>query len=675
MAYDSKGNIYAATGNEGKVLRMDPLGDVKTVLDTNELEVQAIAIDKSDNVYAATSPDGKIYKIKPDGTSQPFFDPEDKYIWSLAVDDTGNVYAGTGDQGKIYKIDSSGNGKLLIDTSETNITALAWDKHWKLLAGSDHNGILYSVEPSGKAFVLIDTEMQQISSIYSDPSGEIYFSAIAGIAAAPVRNPNANPAPNVVVPQQPPTPTSTDQGNDDNDEGDTSVTVEVGPTIVTQPTVSSQPHATGASQLYRINTDGFAELIYTADEDQIMDISAYKEGMVLLATGKKAKLIAVDANKKSTILLRAPEEQITSIIQINGRFYAATANPANIYELTEEHSSKGTYYSEVKDAQTTSTFGQITWKATVPVGTTLNLFTRSGNTRTPDDTWSDWTTAGTNPEGKRIENPRARYFQYKAEFNTTNAALSPVLRSVSIAYLQQNVRPQVLTINVQAPGILYRKQQIYPQESFAGLPEELQEDNPTNGASQVQTAYEISPLGKSEFRKGYRTITWNAVDQNRDDLKYDIYYRTEDQKEWFLLKGNLTDKVFAWDTSTMPDGTYLLKIVASDDPSNPAGVALNNFKISDPFDVDNSAPTIQVLKSSGDKSNRVLEVRATDQFSTIKELQYSTQPGEWKLVFPVDQINDSRSEDYRIEIKNPGPQIVFKCTDRVGNISTTKYSW
>jgi hypothetical protein len=260
------------------------------------------------------------------------------------------------------------------------------------------------------------------------------------------------------------------------------------------------------------------------------------------------------------------------------------------------------------------------------------------------------------------------------EFNTTNPTLTPVLRNVSIAYLQQNVRPEVLTINVQSPGILFRKQQIYPQESFAGMNKDLPEDNPATANSAQAQGYEISPLVKAEFRRGYRTVLWNAVDQNRDDLKYDIFYRTEDQKDWNVLVKDLTDKVYAWDTQTMPDGTYLLKIQANDEPSNPAGLALNNFKISDPFDVDNSAPTVQVVRATGDKGNRVLEVRAQDQFSSIKELMYSTRPGEWLLVFPVDQINDSRTEDYRIQLKDTGPQIVFKCTDRVGNVSTTKYA-
>src|ERR1041384_7395312 len=48
---DSKGNVYAATGNEGKVLKIDTAGKATTVLDTKELEVQAMIVGKNDEIF------------------------------------------------------------------------------------------------------------------------------------------------------------------------------------------------------------------------------------------------------------------------------------------------------------------------------------------------------------------------------------------------------------------------------------------------------------------------------------------------------------------------------------------------------------------------------------------------------------------------------------------------
>lgn len=658
---DSKGNLYAATGNEGKVIRIDSVGLATTVLDCAELEIHALLLDSSDNLYAASSPDGKIYKIKPDGTSKTFFDPEDKYIWDLAIDDSGNLYAGTGDQGKIYKIDSSGNGTVLLDTNESNITALNWSSEGKLLAGSDHNGILYSVEPGGRPFVLFDSDLEQVTSIYSRPDGLIFFSVIAGIPQAPVVKPQ-EPVQSSPLPSTGGLP-----GQDDDQEGSVSVEVSTQPTTYMFP---QQPQAPGASQLYRITPDGFPELIYTATEDQILDIIGYVGDSLLISTGKRAKIISVDQNKKSTILVKAPEDQITSLLSAGGKVWAATANPGSIYELAEDFSASGTYYSDVKDAHAPSIWGLISWKGSVPQGTTLTFSTRSGNTRTPDETWSDWAAAGSGLEGKTITNPKGRFLQYKAEFSATTTKVSPLLKSVRVAYLQQNLRPQVDSITLSGSGVIYRRNQIFQQDSFLGIAEDLPDEQEDQKAGQqAQSGFEINPVGKQEYRKGYQTVTWNASDQNQDELRYSLLYRLEGEKEWRPLANDLKERAFAWDTQTMPDGSYTLKIVVSDAQSNPKGLELQSFKESDPFDVDNSAPNIEMLSKSGN----TIEVKASDLFSPIKEMEYSIKTGEWETVFPTDSINDSRAETYRITVPGGTSAIILKCTDRVNNSTTVKF--
>src|SRR6476469_9258881 len=98
------GSVYAGSGNEGIVYRIDPSGRGSMFFDAEELEVHAIAVAPGGGLYVGTSPDGKIYKVDASGKGTVFFDPGDRYIWSLAVDRTGNLFAATGDKGVIYKI-------------------------------------------------------------------------------------------------------------------------------------------------------------------------------------------------------------------------------------------------------------------------------------------------------------------------------------------------------------------------------------------------------------------------------------------------------------------------------------------------------------------------------------------------------------------------------------------
>ena len=660
--------VFAATGNEGRVIKIDSAGKASTLLDTAELEVQSIALDSDKNLYAATSPDGKIYKIKKDGTSQIFFDPTDKYIWNLTFDSSGNLYVATGDQGKIYRVDKNGKGEVLVDTNEANITALLWDKEKGLIAGSDRNGILYAIESNGKASVLYDSDQQQITSIHRSGSGEIYFAAIAGLASVPETRSiqTLQPVPQVTTPQ--PTPDTTP----DEQEGTVVTSVEITP-FPSQPAMT--PSRPTASQLFRINPDGTSELIYSS-EDHILDIQPSSDpDSLFLSTGKKSKLIQLSKNKKSTILIKTAEDQLTSVLN-QGKIYLATANPGHIYELVQSHSGSGTYFSDIKDTGTPSAWGRVTWKGNTPAGTTILLSTRSGNTKTPDDTWSAWSTPGADPSGQQISSPKGRFIQWKADLNTTDSKITPVLRSVRVAYLQQNIRPEIDSIVALSAGAVYKRAAGF-QEGIAGSNEPVAEPAPQQPEFQPTPQATTSFLGKAEFRKGYQTITWNGSDANQDSLIYDVYYRPTNDKNWKLLAKELKENIFAWDTQTIPDGTYMIQIQVTDRLSNPGKFALNNSKESAPFDVDNSAPRLEVTQVSRSGKSATIQLKAEDQFSPIKQLQYSVTPGTWISVFPVDLIDDSPTETYKIEINevpSTAEYVILKCLDQFQNASTIRHS-
>ena len=92
-------------------------------------------------------------------------------------------------------------------------------------------------------------------------------------------------------------------------------------------------------------------------------------------------------------------------------------------------------------------------------------------------------------------------------------------------------------------------------------------------------------------------MLWSAEDANDDELGYSVYYRGENEKDWKLLKDKLDQKFYSWDTNSMPDGAYYLKIVSSDEKSNPPSEALTAERVSERFVVDNTPPTITDIAS------------------------------------------------------------------------------
>src|SRR5208282_4147074 len=112
IASDSAGNVYAAAGSPARVYRITPDGQIATIFEAQELQVQALAVAKNGIVYAATAPDGKVYQLDPgrldpakagvkaSWNATPYFDPGSKYIWDIVLDNAGTLYVATGDHGE-----------------------------------------------------------------------------------------------------------------------------------------------------------------------------------------------------------------------------------------------------------------------------------------------------------------------------------------------------------------------------------------------------------------------------------------------------------------------------------------------------------------------------------------------------------------------------------------------
>ena len=131
--------------------------------------------------------------------------------------------------------------------------------------------------------------------------------------------------------------------------------------------------------------------------------------------------------------------------------YVATSNIAQLLRIEQGVSAEGSYESPVKDTKLISHWGVLAWRGEAPAGTTLEFFTRSGNSERPDQTWSDWAGPYRGSNGNPVSSPAARYIQWKAVFHASGAG-SPTLNDVTVSYLNQNLPPQIRLLNVSTAG-------------------------------------------------------------------------------------------------------------------------------------------------------------------------------------------------------------------------------
>ena len=93
--------------------------------------------------------------------------------------------------------------------------------------------------------------------------------------------------------------------------------------------------------------------------------------------------------------------------------------------------ASGTFTSRVFDAGQAAEWGALTWHANAPPNTSVQISVRTGDTPTPDGTWSAFTPI--NSSGGDIPG-NSRYVQYQAQLGSSDPNQTPTLSDVSIAY-------------------------------------------------------------------------------------------------------------------------------------------------------------------------------------------------------------------------------------------------
>jgi hypothetical protein len=312
----------------------------------------------------------------------------------------------------------------------------------------------------------------------------------------------------------------------------------------------------------------------------------------------------------------------------------------------------------------------------------VEFFVRTGNTEDPGREWSRWFGPYTK-SGSALEAPPARFVQWKAVIH--DGRPGDGIDWVSLAYLPRNVAPVIDGIALQDPGVRAQGQAGILSGQPAPVTLKMPPAPNVGGVVITQSStpprFEQPPQGTQQ--KGYQSVLWTAHDDNDDELRYAVYFRGENEREWKLLKDNLDQKFYSWDTTTLPDGAYYLKIVASDAPSNPPALALKTERESERFEVDNTPPVIEQFEATvavtrgGSPAyvSIIVKFAARDAASNIERAQYSVDGGEWTLVAPATRISDAPEEQYEMTLSAPASgehTIAVRAYDRFENVASAK---
>jgi hypothetical protein len=631
------GSLYVATGDDGKLLRVTPDGKVVVVHTAEDSQILCLALGSDGSVYAGTGPSGRVLRVDPQGKTSVWYETGETYVWSLAVEaKSQTVYAGTGPHGRIHKIGADGKGAVFFTSKQEHILCVTTAES-TVYAGTDKGGLVYRIDARGKGFVLFQAPQPEVRRLLV-ADGVLY----AG-TSAPSRRSGA------------PTSTSTPDGAavSVDDDGLTAraatprpgdkTAADAGPMpkptseakeTKAAPAAAPSTPGSGDNSVFRIAADGTVRELF---REKALVLSLLLQGnRLLVGTGMDGQLFEVDTvTREKTELARLDHGQILCLCpRRDGSIVLGTGDPGKLYVLGNHHAARGTITSEVLDAKWLSKWGRLEWQADLPAGTGVSLAVRSGNVAEPDDTWSDWSAEQTDPEKASCTAPPARFLQYRVTLTTdatSEARVTPSVRSVTLRYTTINLAPELTRIEV-------------PDLNATTL------ENPK----------------KLKFK-------WTATDANEDELTYAIWARKDGWKNWVLLEEELEKTEYEWDTTGTPSGIYQIKIVASDRRDNPEGEALTGDKVSAPFVVCHTPPTVTLKMVALEGDQAVIEATAASPLARLTNASFAVNGKKWANVFPAEGLFDSRTQTFRwrTDSLKPGTYVlVLKVRDAAGNLGS-----
>jgi outer membrane protein assembly factor BamB len=592
----------------------------------------AMALDSAGRLLAAVSgADCRLMRFE-NGRFETIYEPDDAtYILAITLDDSGNIYLGTGPEAKIYRLDPAAqNPQLVYDSRDKNILSLTIGEDDFVYAGCDQRGLVYKINPvNNAATILYDSDQSEITALLFDEEDNLYVTATSAEA---VKSQLKFSSISASVSTGRPDTRPKSKGSAKKTRTTTLKIANISKAkskgaAAAPPAAQRGKPAKEASYIYKIDPQGFVTDIFSAKAVFFTLISQDNE--LLLGTGNDAQLFAIDpeTEQKAVAYEDKQASQITALVVLGNELYLGTSNPAKLISLSKSFAKSGTYTSDLVNAGQPAMWGKLQIDADIPSGCRVLMAARSGNVSDANDpTFSPWTEQVELTEAIQLTCPLGRYCQYKLTLETVEPAETPVIREVAVPHVVPNLAPKVLS---------------------------------------VTTARD------EKKKQGFFEISYNAQDDNKDTLIYKIDFRKVGRTEWIKLEDEFTKTKFEWDTKTIEDDRYEVRVTAGDERSNTTTTKLTGSRISDPFVVDNTAPAIESSNLEIRNTKLIMNLELKDEYSAIGKVSYTVDSNEdWVATLPDDMVYDTTSEFFTIEIEDldPGEHVIaLKIADDLEN--------
>jgi hypothetical protein len=620
---------YFGGGDDGKLYAVETKGGGKgekarLVATLDAPWITALAVRADGSLLAGTTPGGRLFTVDPrSGAAKELAKLPAEHVWSIVYDDkSATAYVGTGAPGKIFAVDAKGKSRALWDSHDKHVVSLARDDANHLLAGTSEEAILYRVSLDGRGEAVQDFEAEEVRTVAR--SGDAVTIAVNDFDKS-----------------------STPLGFGPPAAKGTKVVISSGGPPSSAGSLPRPGARKSKAALYRLERDGRLEQIFAIPDGYFTALSVdEKTGDVYAATGTQGRVYRVRPDRTAGLAIDLPERQALALqaARVGGEleFLVGTGDMGGVYRARPASGTgESIYLSKVFDADTRSRWGLLRWRGTKG----LAIETRSGVTSKPDEGWSSFqklteTRASFDGGAGQIASPASRYVQYRVTLAGADARLA----ELTLAYLPMNQRARVTELT-------------------------------TSDGSAAGGAPPAPGMAVAHAHSNVLKLRWKVENPDGDELDYRLSFREQNEASWRPLGGPdaLLKPEFDWNTEGVPDGTYFVRIVTSDERAQPRERVLDSTFVSVPVLVDNRKPEVAGLAAK----YPFVSGRARDAASPITQIEMAVDGAEWHEVAPADGICDDLVESFTVKLPAlaPGPHdVTVRAWDSADNVGAASIS-
>jgi hypothetical protein len=372
------------------------------------------------------------------------------------------------------------------------------------------------------------------------------------------------------------------------------------------------------------------------DEFHYLSLAVDDAGVPFVGTGAEGRVYSVDDAHQVSLVADTDERQIGALSVGGKARFVVGSDPGAVHRVLSVGGPESVWTSKPLDAGLRARFGHIHWSG----AGSIEVSTRSGDTQTPDTTWSPWSAGVAN--GGATTSPAGRFVQVRARLRDASGALS----DLSLAFLTENLRAVVTEVAARQKGTREA------HDSKDGVP---------------------ASGGEPPKHDSVVHVAWKVDNPDSDELRYRVQFHREGEPRWMDATSPddvVTKTDLDWDTAALPEGRYRVRVDASDEMANGPADSTHFALETSSVLVDNTPPTFRALTVQG----RRLHAQIDDGVGPITRVDVAVDGRlEWRPLSPSDGLFDTANEAVDADLTpllppTAGPHTVaVRAYDAAGN--------